>query len=223
MGATPDDKFANLLERPRHLVTIGYAFEIGERPVTFAEWDAFAHAVSGAHRPADPFGRGEMPVVNVSHEDAVAYCDWVSSVIQWPFRLPTEAEWEYACRAGSETVFHTGDAIALDQANYLYSEIGEKIGRGRPTVVGSYPPNAWGVYDLHGNVAEHVADAWHDGYDGAPTDGSAWVDASDKNVLFVLRGGAWDHLPRLLRSAHRDWVDRARWLDNVGFRVACDG
>jgi formylglycine-generating enzyme required for sulfatase activity len=213
MGATIDDKFATLLERPQRVVRFDYDFEIGKTPVTVAEWHEFRPGWCG---DVDR----QLPATKISHDDAVAYCQWLSERTGHIYRLPTEAEWEYCCRAGTASVFNTGGILSLDDANYLYSETGEKIGPGEPKPVGSYPPNAFGLHDMHGNVHEHVADRWHDGYTGAPSDGSAWMTPSHESAdLYVLRGGAWDGLPRLLRSAHRDWITSHRRLDNVGFRV----
>jgi formylglycine-generating enzyme required for sulfatase activity len=223
MGATENDKFANLLERPRRLVTIARPFALAATPVTFAQWDAYAEA-TGAHRPGDGgFGRAVLPVMGVSWRDAVGYCDWLAATTGKPYRLPSEAEWEYACRAGTTTVFHTGNSITIQEANFMYDEVGAKIGHGRPMPVGSYAPNAFGLYDMHGNVAELVQDHWHDGYPGAPSDGSAWIDGDGAgNRLRVVRGGSWDYMPRLIRSAYRDLVGETRRVDNVGFRLALD-
>jgi formylglycine-generating enzyme required for sulfatase activity len=223
MGATEDDKFATLLERPRRLVAIPRPFALAATPVSFGQWDAYAEATGAYRPPGDGFGRAVLPVARVSWLDAVGYCGWLRAMTGKPYRLPSEAEWEYACRAGSTTVFHTGDAITLRDANFMYDEVGVQIGHGRPMPVGAYPPNAFGLYDMHGNIAELVLDHWHDGYTGAPSDGSAWIDADGAgNGLRVVRGGSWDYLPRLLRSAYRDCVDEAWRLDNVGFRVALE-
>jgi formylglycine-generating enzyme required for sulfatase activity len=136
-----------------------------------------------------------------------------------PFRLPSEAEWEYACRAGSSTVFPDGGNLAPDQANYLYDESGETIGPGALTPRGVYPPNAFGLRDMLGNVCEWTADVWHPDFHGAPTDGSPRFDGETPDRR-VIRGGAWDHLPRVLRASWRDWApESARW-DNLGFRIA---
>lgn len=221
MGSGPEDKFTSVLETPVHEVTIPRPFAIGKFPVTFDEWDAFAAADSVAFSPPDyGLGRGRLAVSSVSWEDAQLYLEWLSAMTGKRYRLPTEAEWEYACRAGTTTSFHTGDGLSLDDANYWYAENGEKIGRGTPLPVGSFPANAFGLHDMHGTVCELVADTWHDGYAGLPCDGSAYHDPA--NPLVVRRGGSWDYAARLLRSAFRDWVGRTQRLDNVGFRIACD-
>jgi formylglycine-generating enzyme required for sulfatase activity len=159
-----------------------------------------------------------LPVVDVTWWDACAYCKWLTALTGRTYRLPSEAEWEYACRAGSRSPFTFGDTLTVAEANFYYDEHGVRVGLGHPTIVGSYPANAFGLYDLHGNVCEWAQDTWHPNYRGAPQDGQPWV-APDSSRR-VIRGGAWDYLPRLLRSAGRDWQLADRATDNVGFRVA---
>ncbi len=221
MGATNADRFATLLELPRRKVTIGGSFTLAATPVTFSQWDAFAESTPGVHRPDDGgYGRGALPVTGVSWLDAFGYCHWLAERTGNPYRLPSEAEWEYACRAGSSGVFGARDEVTVEDCNYMYDELGRVVGAARPVPVGSYPPNAFGLYDMCGSVAELTLDHWHDGYDGAPLDGSAWIDTPEAaNRLRVVRGGSWDYPPRLMRCAYRDWIDEARRLDNVGFRV----
>jgi formylglycine-generating enzyme required for sulfatase activity len=211
MGASSEDKFATDCERPAHRVTFPRGYFIARHPVTVAEFRHFAPQ-------HDDDAEEDWPVVNVSWHDANAYCTWLTRELGTRFRLPTEAEWENACRAGSTAPFHTGDDISTSQANYLYSEIGRRIGLGSRTPVGAFPENALGLSDLHGNVCEWVADAWHCHYVGAPTDGTEWEDSSSDRR--VIRGGAWDHLPRLLRSSWRDGIPAGTKRDNVGFRIA---
>jgi formylglycine-generating enzyme required for sulfatase activity len=211
MGENTDDKFATDTERPAHRVTIPCNFALGSFPVTVGEFRRF-HC---GHAPGET---DDLPVVRVSWHEAVAYCEWLTLQSGRSFRLPTEAEWEFACRAGSRTPFAPGHEISPAQANYFYDENGLRIGAGRRTPVGHYAPNAFGIFDLHGNVCEWVADAWHPDYHGAPADGRVWTDAgADRHVI---RGGAWDYLPRLLRSAWRDWRPMDCRADNIGFRVA---
>ncbi|MEP6670246.1 MAG: formylglycine-generating enzyme family protein [Chthoniobacter sp.] len=207
MGESPGDKFANDTERPAHLVQLR-PFALGRFAVTVGEYRAFA----ASHAPYDD---AALPVVNVSWNDARAYCAWLGGSC----RLPSETEWEFACRAGSTTPFAFGGEITPREANYYYSESGERVGRGRRTTCGEFPANAFGLHDLHGNVCEWVEDVWHADYHGAPQDSSAWVAAGDP-ARRVIRGGAWDYLPRLLRSAWRDGLGVDRRRDNVGFRVA---
>jgi len=221
MGAGEDDKFAGMLELPRREVCIAKPFAIGKTPVTFAQWDAYAEGNPDAWSPPDyDAGRGELPVSSVSWEDVQGYLSWLSEISGSGYRLPTEAEWEYACRAGTTTTFHTGDELTLGQANYWYAEDGRKVGPGAPRPVGAYPSNAFGLHDMHGTICELVQDTWQDGYNGLPTDGSAYVN--DESGFVVCRGGSWDYAPRLLRSAFRDWVRRTGRFDNIGFRVARD-
>jgi formylglycine-generating enzyme required for sulfatase activity len=212
MGDTLDDRFATDTERPAHPVTLARHFALGRFPVTTGEFRAFAPG----HAAGDDPG---LPAVNVSWDDARAYCAWLGEGTGEAFRLPAEAEWEYACRAGNRASFATGDGITTDDANFLYSEDGRRIGTGGRTAAGRYPPNGFGILDLHGNVCEWMEDAWHADYRGAPGDGSAWVSGGYSEFR-VIRGGAWDYLPRLLRCAWRDSLPRGQGRDNLGFRVA---
>jgi len=210
MGENPGDRFASQIERPAHEVSIpaGLAFSAG--PVTFAEFRDFRPGYFPEEDPA-------LPAVHTSWVDAAEYCAWLSLKTGRPYRLPTESEWEFACRAGSVSAFTFGDDITPAMANYLYAESGLRVGQGRRTPPGTYPPNAFGLLDVHGNVCEWVSDVWHPNYIGAPADGSSWPGCSE---LRVVRGGAWDSLPRLLRASHRDCLPRHCRRDNVGFRIA---
>ena len=212
MGETQNDKFATGTERPAHRVVFTSSFCLGRSPVTVGEYRAFAPSHAN-DEPAD------WPVVNVTWDDAKRFCVWLGRETGEPFRLPTEAEWEYACRAGTTTAFSTGHEITPAQANFLYSEDGRRTGVGHRTSVGRFPANRFGLHDLHGNVCEWVEDAWHPNYEYAPTDGSAWK-MDHASAPRVIRGGAWDYLPRLLRSAWRDSLPPSHRRDNLGFRVA---
>lgn len=214
MGAAPDDKFATNTERPVHRVEFRRAFLLAPFPVTVDQYRAFRPGHTAAADPA-------LPVTEVSCDDARDYCAWLRAETGEPVRLPSEAEWEYACRAGATAPFATGAELRPDQANYLFAEDGERVGPGRRTPAGRYPPNAFGLEDLHGNVCEWVADGWHPDYAGAPTDGTAWREGGDPG-RGVIRGGAWDYLPRLLRCAWRDGPPRGCRRDNLGFRLARD-
>ena len=214
MGGTENDRFSTDTERPRHRVTLSRAFAVGRFPVTNSEFRRFDPG-----HPADEDPR--LPVVNVSWEDAQGFCSWLGRETGERFRLPTEAEWEYACRGGSRAPFSSGDEITPENANFLYSEDGIRVGVGRRTPPGRYPSNGFGLEDVHGNVCEWVEDAWHPSYRGAPGDGAAW-NADAGAGCRVIRGGAWDYLPRLLRSAWRDSLPQSCRRDNVGFRVALD-
>jgi formylglycine-generating enzyme required for sulfatase activity len=211
MGENAADKFANDTERPAHRVTFAENFALGKFPVTVGEFRAFRRG----HLPGDA---GDLPVVNISRDEAAAYCEWLAEKTDRLYRLPSEAEWEYACRAGSHAPFSSGSTITAAAANFLYDENGLRAGLGYRTPVGSYPANAFGLHDFHGNVCEWVADTWHPNYVDAPADGSAWME--DSGQSHVIRGGAWDYLPSLLRNSWRDRREAAFCSDNLGFRVA---
>ena len=214
MGENTGDKFANDTERPAHEVCIGAGLAISRFPVTVGEFRQF--------RP-DPLlnESPDLPMVRVSWGHARAYCAWLTAKTGRPYRLPSEAEWEYACRAGSQSLFAFGDDLPESMANYLYNENGLRVGPGKLQPVGSYPVNNFGLHDLHGNICEWVEDTWHPNYLGAPAQGEAWVEGVPSRR--VIRGGAWDYLPRLLRSSWRDWRPADQRADNLGFRVAASG
>lgn len=211
MGEHADDKFATDTERPAHQVDIAYPLAFGRYTVTVAEYAVFS---------GEPFApeNARLPAAGVSWDDAVAYCAWLGEATRRAYRLPSESEWEYAAAAGRRDPFPKGESITPADANFYYDEHGERIGLGRLTPVGSYDANAFGLHDTIGNVCEWVEDAWHHTLRGAPTEGESWPAPTD---LRVLRGGAWDYLPRLLRISWRDYLPRATRRDNVGFRVAC--
>jgi formylglycine-generating enzyme required for sulfatase activity len=211
MGETGGDKFADDTERPSHKVRIPSGVAMGRFPVTVGEFRRF----HPGHLPEDA---GELPVVLVNWSEACGFCGWLTERTGRCYRLPSEAEWEFACRAGSRTPFSCGDEMTPATANFLYDEGGVRVGPGGRTPGGRFAPNAFGLCDLHGNVNEWVADAWHPNYLGAPAAGRAWAGPGDGGR--VVRGGAWDYLPRLLRSAWRDWRPAEYRADNVGFRVA---
>jgi formylglycine-generating enzyme required for sulfatase activity len=216
MGSPESDKEGYSNERPQHRVTIGYRFAIGRYPVTFDEYDHFCAAIK-REKPADQgWDRGKRPVINVSWWEAVDYCEWLAKETGKPYRLPSEAEWEYACRAETTTRYAWGDRITPENANYTESKLG------KTTEVGAYPANAWGLYDMHGNVWESVEDVRQESYQGAPTDGSAWAEGKGKDSSSdrVIRGGSWGSIPRYLRSASRDGGDPEVLNYNQGFRVA---
>ena len=216
MGGIEEDKFVSSVELPQHRVTIERSFAIGTAPVTRHEWQMLMGALPEGGR--EELG-DDYPVVNVTFPEVMAYLRELSDTVGENYRLPTEAEWEYACRAGSTTVFPHGSLLDGGDANFLYDECGAEIGTGHLTPVGSYPANAFGLVDLLGNVCEWTADVWHPNYHNSPADGSAWT-AGGKPACRTIRGGAWDHLPRILRASWRDWAPvHARW-DNLGFRVA---
>jgi len=201
---------------------------MGRYPVTVGEWRVFA-AATGWRASGDVdweapgFPQTERhPVVGVNWFDAVRYVRWLSAATGRTYRLPSEAEWEYACRAGTRTAFSCGDTISTDQANYdgNFTYNGGPRGEYRrgTTPVGAFPPNPWGLFDMHGNVWEWVQDVVHDNYEGAPVDGSAWEEGGDP-VRRILRGGSWLYNPRYLRSALRNGFSAVLSNDIVGFRV----
>lgn len=229
MGSPDAEKFRDVDESPQHPVRVP-PFLLGKYPVTQAQW----RAVSGMPKvkqtlEADPSankGR-KLPVERVSWYDALEFCARLSRHTGRAYRLPSEAEWEYACRAGSATPFACGDTITGDlanyNANYTYAIEPEGENRGETTTVGSFPPNRFGLYDMHGNIAEWVRDRYRESYDGAPNDGSAWVEDETGNDTFraTLRGGSWNVIPWDCRSAARNSLDPSYRSNSVGFRVAC--
>lgn len=224
MGSLPDEpeRWGDD-EGPRHKVILPRPFAIGKYAVTFEEWDAAVADGLNMDRPAADrgWGRGRRPVINVSWIDAQAYAQWLSRKTGRTYRLPSEAEWEYAARAGTTTPFWWGKTITPRQANYkgedIYAGGGEKGEFRRKTVpVDCFEPNPWGLHQVHGNVWEWTEDCWNGSYARAPTDGSAWM-AGDC-ALRVLRGGSWSAGPRWLRSAVRS--KGYLRFDIAGFRLA---
>jgi formylglycine-generating enzyme required for sulfatase activity len=211
-------------EGPQHRVVIPKPFAIGRNAVTFAEWDVFVAAGRGGYRHDDKgWGRGDRPVIKVSWKDAQAYLTWLSEQSEAIYRLPSEAEWEYAARAGTVTPFWWGVSISTKQANYDGNRTygGGKKGeyRQKTVPVKSFEANPWGLYQVHGNVWEWCADPWHEGYQGAPADGSVWTHGGDDSRR-VLRGGSWGSSPRFLRSADRVKYSSGDRDSDYGFRVA---
>jgi formylglycine-generating enzyme required for sulfatase activity len=210
MGGTVDN-----WEQPVHQVTVK-PFFMGKYPITQEQWQA----VKGNN--LSYFKGGKRPVENVSQQNAIKFCAKLSQKTGKNYRLPSEAEWEYACRAGTTTPFHFGETITPDlvnyKGNYPYASAPKGLYRQQTTPVGSFPPNAFGLYDMHGNVWEWCSDRWHDNYNGAPTDGSAWETGRSKER--VQRGGSWNDYAVGCRSAVRYWgaLGGRDWL--VGFRVA---
>ena len=210
-------------ERPQHPVTIAAPFAVGIHEVTFAEWDACVRTGGCGYTPADEgWGRGTRPVINVNWDDAQAYVSWLSQQTGQRYRLLSEAEWEYVARAGTVTARYWGEGES-DQCHYAN---GYGYGSSAPcpdgyeysAPVGSFAPNAFGLYDVLGNVWEWTQDCWNVSYAGAPADGRAWESGDCSRS--VLRGGSWGNIPRHLRSALRI-RDAADIRDNsYGFRVA---
>jgi formylglycine-generating enzyme required for sulfatase activity len=172
------------------------------------------------------FSGAKRPVERVSWHDAVSFCAKISEKTGKNYRLPSEAEWEYACRAGTTTPFHFGETITTDLVNYngnhTYGSAPKGQYRKQTTDVGSFPANQFGLYDMHGNVWEWCQDNWHDNYNGAPSDGSAWLNNND-NSYRLLRGGAWDYVSHNCRSASRSRYPPDYADGSFGFRVVCGG
>ena len=230
MGSREDDQEAGTSEKPRHRVTIPRPFEIGKYEVTFDEYDQFAHATGRALPGDQGWGRGRRPVINVSWEDAVAYAAWLSKMTGKSYRLPTEAEWEYAARAGSEDSRFWGDDAkqacpyangadrSFRQAGYSGEIHDCDDGYANTAEVGSSKANSLGLQDMLGNVWEWVQDSWHDDYQDVPADGSAWEEAGGGPR--VGRGGSWRDEPEWLRSAARDGDNPRLRAYYAGFRLA---
>ena len=216
MGCLSDDEcFSD--EKPVREVAIA-SFALSKHEVTFAQWDACVSGGGGCgHRPEDEgWGRAARPVVNVSWEDTQSYVSWLSRETGETYRLPTEAEWEYAARAGTTTKYSWGNEIGVNRANC--DGCGSQWDNSRTAPVGSFAANPWGLYDMHGNVWERVQDCWNGNYAGAPVDGSAWLsgDCSER----VVRGGSWYYYPWFLRAAYR-YGSSPGFRNNLsGFRVA---
>jgi formylglycine-generating enzyme required for sulfatase activity len=214
MGASWWDRQSQSDERPRVEVAIEQPFAIGRTEVTFDEWRAcVAGGGCGGRQPNDAgWGQGRRPVIDVDWNDAQAYVAWLRELTGKPYRLPSEAEWEYACRAGTTTAYAFGDAIGPALANYDRQRAGTRE-------VASYPPNPWGLYDMNGNVWEWVEDVWNDGHSGRPDDAAARLTGPDPQE-HIIRGGSWDDRDRRVRCASRNGVDDTHRENEIGFRVA---
>jgi len=200
-------------EKPVHTVTVK-SFAMGKYEVTFEEYDKFCEA-TGRSKPDDEgWGRGKRPVINVNWNDAKAYVKWLSEQTGKDYRLPTEAQWEYACRAGSAGKYSFGDDKS-QLGNYGWYG---KNSDSKTHPVGEKQANKFGLYDMHGNVREWLEDKWHDSYNGAPSDGSAWI-SGDSN-FHLLRGGSWNYDDTYLRCAYRFSVDTPLWDIFRGFRIS---
>ncbi|MEC4815120.1 MAG: formylglycine-generating enzyme family protein [Scytonema sp. PMC 1069.18] len=228
MGSPEDEPERLSRESPQHRVTIK-PFFLGKYPITQAQWQAVA-SLPQVNRKLDPnpsrFKGENRPVENVSWRDTIEFCERVSQYTRKPYRLPSEAEWEYACRGGTTTPFHFGETITSDlanyNANYTYGQGPKGIFRKQTTPVGSFGvANAFGLYDMHGNIWEWCADHWHENYEGAPVDEIPWLKIDNDNQIRLLRGGSWNNDPEFCRSAYRNDVVAGLRLNSVGFRVAC--
>ncbi|MDX2259326.1 MAG: SUMF1/EgtB/PvdO family nonheme iron enzyme [Hyphomicrobiaceae bacterium] len=223
MGSPESEAGHSQDEGPQREVTIARPFAVGKYEVTFAEWDACVADDGCRQKPEALFGRGRQPVIKVSWEDARQYVAWLSATTAESYRLLSEAEWEYAARAGTMTPFFTGATITTEQANfdgnYTYGSSAKGTFRKKTTDVGTFTPNAFGLHDMHGNVWEWVEDCWHFGYRRAPSDGSPWSIECKDGRRMVRGGSGLDH-PQLLRSASRVGYATHIRGDALGFRVA---
>ena len=234
MGAAEEEEGSRANERPLHRVQVG-EFLMGRTPVTQAQWRAVAEWEPkegekpwGMDLDPDPsrFKGANRPVENVDWAQAREFCRRLRQRTGKNYHLPSEARWEYACRADTKTPFHFGTTLTTELANcngaYSYGD-GPKGRYQRKTVeVASFPGNAWGLHDMHGNVWEWCADHWHDTYNEAPADGSPWINDKSNDVRRrLLRGGSWSFNPGYCRSAYRLNSLPVSQHDNVGFRVCC--
>lgn len=212
MGS-PSAEYGRFRDENQHKVTLD-SFKISKYEITFDQYDAFCEATGRDKPRSDGWGRGTRPVINITWEDANAFCDWYGC------RLPTEAEWEYACRAGTTTTFYTGNCLDATEANYNanFPYYGCKPGRkySKTQPVGSYPPNAWGLHDMHGNVSEYCIDSY------APLPSAEQVNpiVPPDGFFIVFRGGNFLWGAEDCRSAQRASAPKFEWACSIGFRVA---
>jgi formylglycine-generating enzyme required for sulfatase activity len=227
MGSPDDEPERENYESPQHEVTVS-PFFMGRYAITQAQWRIVA-SYPQIDRELDPnparFNGDDRPVEQVNWDDVTEFCQRLSAKTGKTYRLPSEAEWEYACRAGTTTPFHFGDlpsvALMNYNGNYTYnnSQKGEYC---RQTVeVGRFPSNSFGLCDMHGNVYEWCEDDWHNSYEGAPTDGSVWLKENHAESNRLLRGGSWNFMPGFCRSAYRVINSRGFRSYYIGFRVVC--
>jgi len=249
MGSPPDEPERSADEGPQHEVAL-QGFFLSQTPITQAQWRQVAE---WSKQPAEHWGRelkpnpsgfddqpdsDQRPVENVSWHDAMEFCKRLSQRTGRTYTLPSEAQWEYACRAGRMTPFHFGTTITPELANYdgnaSYADGTKGLYRRQTTPVGMFPANDWGLHDMHGNVGAWCLDHWHNSYEGAPPDGSAWLNPTDPNKKQttekgndsekgprLLRGGSWLIFPRNCRSAYRHHFRPVNAYGSVGFRVVC--
>jgi formylglycine-generating enzyme required for sulfatase activity len=221
MGSPATEKGRYTNEGPQHKVTIAKPFAVSKFEVTGAEWGLCVE-LGGCRevgRAGGAYGQGPPPVIFVSWDDAQAYVAWLSRMTRKAYRLLTEAEWEYAARAGTTTAYSWDDGIKKDgKAMANCTGCGSQWDNKQPAPVGSFAPNAFGLHDMHGNVWEWVEDCYHDNYSGAPTDGAPWTEGADCSRR-VVRGGSWDDGPQNLRSANRLRLVADSRFNYLGFRV----
>ncbi len=210
MGAPATEADSHVSERPQRQIAVAGPFALGVYPVTFAEWDAAARDCGIAHNPRDDgFGRRRVPAVNVSWSDAQEFLRGLARVTGEAYRLPSEAEWEYGCRAGATGPYAFSGPCTPAAATFAAK---------RPSPVGAHPANRFGLHDMHGNVREWVADLWHDNYDAAPVDAIAWTGGH--GAMRVTRGGGWMDTAKFLRCAARGRASAGERCGFIGFRAA---
>jgi formylglycine-generating enzyme required for sulfatase activity len=206
---------ADASERPPHRVQLA-GFALGKYEVTQGEWKACVAAGACSEKARVGAANDRLPMMDVSWDDATKYAQWLRGVTGKPYRLPSEAEWEYAARAGVATPYPWGKEVGVARANCR--GCGGTYDTKLPAAVGSFPPNAWGLHDMQGGVAEWTEDCWHKSYEGAPTNGSAWQ--GPRCAERVLRGGSWKNPPGDLTVSSRNFYDASvRYIAN-GLRVA---
>jgi eukaryotic-like serine/threonine-protein kinase len=219
MGSPDSEKDRKADESPQHQVTVS-EFYLGQTLVTQSQYQAIM-----GNNPSYFKGNDKLPVEQVSWLDAVAFCEKLSQKTNRIYRLPSEAEWEYACRAGTNTPYAFGETINPSVVNYNgrypYGGAGKGENRDKTTPVGSFPPNLFGLYDMHGNLQEWCLDEWVDNYSGAPTDGSASgnIISREENKHRLLRGGSWDLNAQNCRAANRKYIVAFNPFSSFGFRV----
>lgn len=215
MGSPKTELERKGCESPQHQVTVP-SFFMSKYQLTQEQYQAIID-----HNPSCYQGN-KRPVETVNWDDAVNFCQKLSQKTHKTYTLPSEAQWEYACRAGTTTAFYFGESITPDlvncHGNYPYASAARIRDRRETTDVGTFPPNSFGLYDMHGNVWEWCLDTWHNDYEGAPRDGSAWIN---DGCLRVVRGGSWYHNAAACRSASRHWNSQDHRSLNYGFRVVC--
>jgi formylglycine-generating enzyme required for sulfatase activity len=230
MGSPPTERGHRDEEAPQRRVKVP-PFYLGKYPVTQAQWRAIATRpkIPEDLNPEPSYLRGDddLPVHSVNWHEAVEFCERLTQLVGGGvrYRLPSEAEWEYACRSGGTTPFHFGETITGNLANYNSSQRfaaeAPVTRREKTTPVGQFSPNAFGLYDMHGQVWEWCEDDWHDNYENAPVDGSAWLNKNNSQQAKCLRGGSWINYPEDCRSANRFNDLRVVRFDVSGFRVMC--
>jgi formylglycine-generating enzyme required for sulfatase activity len=217
MGTPATENGHESSEDPQHKVTIAKAFSVSKHELTFAEWDVCsAYGDCERHIDDNGFGRDRQPVINVTWDDAQHYVAWLAKVTGKPYRLLSEAEWEYAARAGTQAAFPWGNDIGSGNANC--NDCGSQWDFKRPAPVGSFAPNGFGLYDMAGNVTEWVEDCDHPDYNAAPDDGSTWMEGGNCGYR-ILRGGSWIDPPELLRSGRRVTQSTGFRFSNYGVRL----